>query len=786
MSPSPGQSPVAASAPEGTTPPATPATVDAIYVDGAFQPLEAVDLPAGARVRLQVTLAAPVVEPAQATTSTASLRQFTLVLSSGVCAGLAQYVWLERGAFSWLALGLALLATLTVGAAFRGQRLWFLRGQAPGVTKRPGRAAVHRPAERLKAPARVAKATYLASWSRRRPALQTLARGLSRRARGNAQDITPHPQALNNAWQRGLLLGAPLLMLLVLINLARHRSVDPPPNLTWSLLPWTLAIACYLLALAAPRSPAGRWRITPGALLVPLALGSCALLLRVWQLDSIPPTLSGDEGSQGLEALKVLAGQIRNPFTTGWLGVPTLSFYFNAPTIAVLGPTATALRLPWALVGTATVLAAYALIARLHGQALALITAALLAGYHYHIHFSRLGSNQIADGLFATLTLLCLYRGCDRRSPFDWALCGTVIGVAQFFYAGARFVAVLAVVVVLFLALRDGRRFWREQGWGVAAMLGVALLSAAPMIQFALRFPAEYNARLNEVGIFQSGWLEREQPIRGQGALPILLDQFWRAALAYNAYPDRTVWYGAPRPLFDLAHGTLFILGLGFAATRLLDRRLFPLVAWWGGAVIMGGMLTESPPSSQRLITTAIPAICFVALGLLLLAQGLGQALGPARKHLLTPMLALATAALIALSLRSYFVSYTPLRVYGNANAVLATELAHYANQQLNPGTRLIFFGWPRMSVDFGTIPYLAPQFERVDLLEPLSGPPPRSLAPPDRDAVFVFVPERASELELVRASFPGGTLETVPSPRDGAMLFSAYRVPRSLLGTAP
>lgn len=728
----PGQAPVTASASESATPGATPAAIDAIYVDGAFQPLEAVDLPANTRVRLQVTLATPAAEAAHAATGAAHLRQLTLVLSSGVCAGLAQYVWLQRGAFSWLALGLALLATLTVGAAFHGQRRWFLRGQAPGERR---------------------------------------------------QAATTPP---SKAWQHGLLLAAPLLMLLVLINLARDRSIDPPPNLTWSLLPWTVALACYLLALAAPRSPPGRWRLTPGALLVPLALGSCALLLRVWQLDAIPPTLSGDEGSQGREALKVLAGQIRNPFSTGWLGVPTLSFYLNAPTIAALGPTATALRLPWALVGTATVLAAYALVARLHGRALALISAALLAGYHYHIHFSRLGSNQIADGLFATLTLLCLYRGYDRRSQFDWALCGALIGVAQFFYAGARFVAVLAAVVVLFLALRDGRRFWREQGWGVAAMLGAALLSAAPMIQFALRFPAEYNARLNEVGIFQSGWLAREQPIRGQGALPILLDQFWRAALAYNAYPDRTVWYGAPWPLFDLAHGALFILGLGFAATRLGDRRLFPLVAWWGGAVIMGGMLTESPPSSQRLITTAIPAICFVALGLLLLAQGLGQALGPTRQRLRAPMLGLATATLIMLSLHSYFVSYTPLRVYGNANAVLATELAHYANQRLPRESRLIFFGWPRMSADFGTIPYLAPQLERVDLLEPLSVPPPRSLAPPDRDAVFVFVPERAAELELVRASFPGGTLETVPSPQDGAPLFSAYRVPRSLLGTSP
>ncbi|MGB9632394.1 MAG: ArnT family glycosyltransferase, partial [Chloroflexaceae bacterium] len=456
---------------------------------------------------------------------------------------------------------------------------------------------------------------------------------------------------------------------------------------------------------------------------------------------------------------------------------------FNAPSIALLGQNAAALRLPWALVGVATVIAAYALVARLHGHTLALVSAALLAGYHYHIHFSRLGSNQIADGLFATLALLCLYRGYDRRNPFDYALCGAVIGVAQYFYAGARFVGVLIMVVVAVLALRDGRRFWREQGWGIAILAGAALLSAAPMIQYAFRFPAEYNARLNEVGIIQSGWLEREQTVRNQGAVPILIDQFWRAALAYNAYPDRTVWYGSPRPLFDLAHGTLFILGLGFALTRLFDRRIFPLVAWWGGAIVLGGMLTESPPSSQRLVTTAIPAIVFVALGLALLVQGLGQALGAARPARLAPVLSIATVALAALSARYYFVEYTPTRVYGNANALLATELAHYANDHLPPDSRLVFFGWPRMGADFGTLPYLAPHIERFDVHDPLREPPGPTLAAHDHPTAFVFVPERAGELGLVQFAFPNGTVEEAPSPVDGAPLFTVYQLPAPVGG---
>lgn len=654
----------------------------------------------------------------------ASARLGGLALGALALAGAAQHLFLQRAAFSWTALGLAALATAAISLVFARRRLWWVRGAGPEERRR---------------------------------------------------DTTALPLA---PWRIGLLLAAGLLMLLTLLALAGDQPAGPRPDLNWTLATWALAVGCYLAAAAAPGAWLRRPRFAPAALLALLAIGALALLLRAWNIGAIPPTLSGDEGSQGLEAVRVLAGEIRNPFSTGWLGVPTMSFYFNAPGIALLGQNAAGLRLPWALVGVATVIAAYALVARLHGHTLALISAALLASYHYHIHFSRLGSNQIADGLFATLALLCLYRGYDRRSPFDYALCGAVIGVAQYFYAGARFAGILIAAVVVVLALRDGRRFWREQGQGVAILAGAALLSAAPMIQFALRFPAEYNARLNAVGIIQSGWLEREQALLNQGALPILVDQFWRAALAYNAYPDRTVWYGSPRPLFDLAHGALFILGLGFACTRLFDRRIFPLVAWWGGAIVLGGMLTESPPSSQRLVATAIPAIIFVALGLALLVQGTGHALGALRpRRILAPVLGLATAVLAALSVRYYFVEYTPTRVYGNANAVLATELAHYANDHLAPGSRLVFFGWPRMSADFGTLPYLAPHLERVDVHDPLGEPPGPELAPRSRQTAFVFVPERMGELSLVQFAFPNGVVEQARSPVDGSPLFTVYRL---------
>jgi 4-amino-4-deoxy-L-arabinose transferase-like glycosyltransferase len=576
---------------------------------------------------------------------------------------------------------------------------------------------------------------------------------------------------------------------LALVVLRALRADPPLASYNWMLLPWAGSIALFLLA-CAPSRPSLGWRGCAGALArrraLALALGAitlAALGLRVLQLGGIPPTLSGDEGSQGFEAIRILRGEIRHPFTTGWLGVPTLSFYFNAPTIALLGNTIAALRLPWALLGTATIPVAYFLAARLQGQIVGLATAALLAAYDYHIHFSRLGSNQIADGFFVALALLLLYRGYDRRSPLDWALCGAVVGVAQFFYAGARFTVLIAGAATLVLALRDGRRFWREQRWGPPALCGAALIAAAPMIQYALRFPDDYNARLNVVGILQSGWLQRAEADRQQGPLPVLWDQFQRAALAFNFYHDRTVWYGAPKPLFGLPAAALFVLGLGYATVQPLERRLAPMVAWWWGATILGGMLTVDPPSSQRLITLAVPAVFFVALAL----DRVGRLLLNARANRpstppLAGFLAVIVVAIGASSIWWYFVKFTPLRIYGSTNAMVATELGKYAHTTLGPHTRIYFFGAPRMVASFGSMLYLAPEIEHADVLDPLAGPPARGLIPADMDAAFVFLPERRADLDLVLQAFPGGELSVAPSPLGGDPLYWLYRVPRERL----
>ncbi|MCB0006809.1 MAG: glycosyltransferase family 39 protein [Anaerolineales bacterium] len=581
-----------------------------------------------------------------------------------------------------------------------------------------------------------------------------------------------------------------LSVLLIYFILMRIPILDAQPDASYQVLFWSWLLAIGLFAAAvlnwrslAPRAVWVRWQGAWRGLNRPVWLTLAAIvlvaaLLRLWQLGNIPYILAGDEGAQGLEAVKVIDGEIRNPFSTGWLGVPTMSFFYNSWTIRLLGRTILALRLPWAVVGVATVLAAFLLGRQLKGTRYGLLMACFLAVYHYHIHFSRLGSNQVADPLFASLALFFLQRAIDKRALRDWFLTGAISGLAFYFYAGARLTPVLVLAVLAYHLLFGRSRFWRTHYRGMVLTVATFLLVGAPMFQYANRYPDEFNARVNQVGIIQSGWLEREVEITGQSVPAILFDQFRRSALAFNYYPDRTVWYGLREPLLGPWFGTLFLLGLGFVSLRTFigrprDERLAPITAWWWGGVILGGMLTESPPSSQRLITLAVPT-CFVLAAIVWELVDLAVAAWP---RLTGRWLATGVGLLFAMSsIWLYFGEFTPQRLYGGPQAKVAMELVP-ALQAYDEAQTIYFAGAPRMYWGFATLPYLLPGRTGHDIHDPLLSPPPRDPVQLSHGLIYVFLPERLPELELVIQAYPEGSRRSVSAP-DGEFLAEIYVVP--------
>lgn len=275
------------------------------------------------------------------------------------------------------------------------------------------------------------------------------------------------------------------------------------------------------------------------------------------------------------------------------------------------------------------------------------------------------------------------------------------------------------------------------------------------------------------MGILQSGWLEREPGLTGKSVPQILAEQFLRAAGAFHVYPDRTVWYGADRPLLGPLAGAFAVLGMAWAAAHWRQRRYFLVLIWFWSVIVTGGMLTESPPSSQRLVI-AIPAVVLlVAVGLEQTVRLAVRLTRPGERHWANVALGLLVAVLAVSSVRFYFLEFTPSRRYGSANGETATMIGHYLCD-LESDYRAYFFGAPRIYWSFGTMPFLAPEVSGLDVTEPLDAPP--DFVDESRRGVFVFLPERAGELSWVREAFPDGQVREFHDA-SGQLRFTAYEV---------
>lgn len=228
----------------------------------------------------------------------------------------------------------------------------------------------------------------------------------------------------------GMLVGA------LALPLTSNLALQPWPI----LIIWATGILLFLVGTATlgfqigirePLAQVVEWtREAKWELLAVLALTGFAFLCRGIALGNIPHNVHGDEGEMGLLARAVLRGELREPFVTGFLGHPTLWFFMQALALRLFGDTIAGLRMLSALIGALAIPALYVFVRPLYGRAVAILAAILLAFYHFHIHYSRIGLNNIADPLMMLVTLATFFNGYRKRSLVSFALSGVLMGLA--------------------------------------------------------------------------------------------------------------------------------------------------------------------------------------------------------------------------------------------------------------------------------------------------------------------------------------------------------------------
>jgi len=207
----------------------------------------------------------------------------------------------------------------------------------------------------------------------------------------------------------------------------------------------------------------------------------------------------------------------------------------------------------------------------------------------------------------------------------------------------------------------------------------------------------------------------------------------------------------------------------------VLNRRKIEWVAllfWIIGTAILGGFFLFDTPQSARYIIAA-PVLCIVAaMAIAKFGSLLRRILGMPQRWG-TAFIAIVTAAIMLGNLYFYFEIYTPRNAFARTDAV--TEIAHYLASQTGQ-SYVYMFTAPFYYLDYGTIKFVGNQPNGTDVLDHLRSASALAKLPNGLRPLFVFIPDRLSELEIVKQLYPDGQLNGYrKQPENNQTLFYIY-----------
>lgn len=376
-------------------------------------------------------------------------------------------------------------------------------------------------------------------------------------------------------------------------------------------------------------SPQLRWALL-------LMVAGTAVFLRFWQLGNWPPGLYRDEAYNGLDALRVLAGEHAIFFPAN-NGREPAYIYLAAGAIALLGQSVLALRLGAALLSSVTTLAVYGLAREWFGQRVGLLAAALWAITLWPVHLGRIGLRAVWLPLMLALIFWLgtrAYRtAVSRQRRLLWLATGLLYGAAFYTYLAVRFTPILLAAIALYeLRFRPGRqpvatgerqlnpesRFTlhaprsplpasRFTDYALFA-LGTAV-SLLPLGLLALRQPELLLGRAGQVSVLDTA-------VNGGDLWGTLLRQIGAALGMFFGQGDTILRHNpAGRPVFDPLMALPFLIGVGWCLRHWRRPPAAMLLLW---TLIMLGptILAADAPHFLRAVGVLPAAIIFPALGL--------------------------------------------------------------------------------------------------------------------------------------------------------------------------
>ena len=501
------------------------------------------------------------------------------------------------------------------------------------------------------------------------------------------------------------------------------------------------------------------------------ALFVVAASLRLPALDAIPPGFQFDETYNAWDALAVVEGA-RPIFLPANAGREPLYTYWQAPFVALWGPTPIGVRLASAIPGIATVLLLYLFVRLLFptvGTRLAGLAALCLALSYWHLHFSRYGIRSILVPFWQILGYSALWLGIERDKLGWFALCGAALAAGAWTHPAGRLVPFVAIVVMLYIACADRPHRWRHL-LGLAVIGVVALALFSPIGYYFWNHPHSFLDHASDVSIFQ------ERVSRGKIGLT-LLDNLLRVLAMFALRGDMEWIHNLPgRPVFDPLLSIAFAAGVFAGLSRLLSRRQTRLARarhlllfTWLVTTLLPSVLSDMVPNFSRTLGAA-PVVMLVCAGGL---EWIWRRLGIWRQ----PKLAvLGLAVLMSVSggftVRDYTLRFganpeTPYHY--DRDKILAAE---FIREEAEYSTIYMARLWANQA----TIRLLTRDVDLRSVETDAALVLPRRDG--DRDILYAVPPEQEAQIvRLAQAWRPWGQRDTIFDDR-GAVLLHLFRIP--------
>ncbi len=350
--------------------------------------------------------------------------------------------------------------------------------------------------------------------------------------------------------------------------------------------------------------------------LILIALLLLATFLRLYRLQRVPPGIHDDEIINANLAERLWAGMPLAPSYEAGRGKREMLFYLLLGAgRALIARVPYWFRLPSVASSLLAIVLVYRFSRRRFGPWVALVAVGGWAASFWPLYLGRAALRSTSVPALGAAMSLALWRGLesprwDKSAKAWFTLAGILLGALQYTYSVARFVPLVIVLFIAYLALFHRARLalhWR----GFLCLLIVGALVAAPAVIYIATHWHQQHRIMDLMGPLEA--------LRAGDPLPVLSSTVQTLGM-FVVRGDPQPHYNLPgRPVFEPVGGILFLAGMFLA---LLDLRRAPnaYILLWTLILMAPGMVTQPAPHFTRTAGVLVTTFIFPGLAVRWLA----------------------------------------------------------------------------------------------------------------------------------------------------------------------